>query len=307
MGISPLLFLVFFCLGFCFEGFQPATSANENSLRTVSFNPEESMATCNVTYLTVPSVQNAIAPQWFGRDLILSSVTVPANTPLSNIGFYVGNADPNGNSNVDLLIYTSVQGGSYPGTLINKFTMIDLSTYPTNQFGCLPINPPLSYGVSTTLWIGFWSYASYPQNSIARQPKFSGNNYYYFVGVNSPPLGQNFPQNAYNAEQYQLVMGLASGGGTCTGSNCNTCTGNPNCVWCLNTDSCISTGMIPTCPSWTRNPNLCSLCSQFQTCLTCASVQNGCSWCETNGKPSVCLRTNLDANCTTAITNPGFC
>jgi hypothetical protein len=303
MAISTLLFLV--CLGFCFAGKQPSTSDNERQPVILPFNPE--LATCNVTYLTVPSVSGPIAPQWFGRDLILSSVNVPANTPLSNIGFYVGNADPNGNSNVDLLIYNSVQGGAYPGTLTNKFTSIDLATYPINQFGCLPINPPLQFGVATTLWIGFWSYMSYPQNSIARQPNFSGNNYYYFVGVNSPPLGQNFPSNAYNAEQYQLVMGLAAGTASCSGSNCGNCTQNTNCVWCLNTDTCISTGMIPSCPSWTRNPNLCHACSLFNTCQTCASIQYNCSWCETMGKPSVCLRRALDGNCTTAITNPGFC
>jgi len=133
-----------------------------------------------------------------------------------------------------------------------------------------------------------------------------GTPYYYFVGVNSPSLGSVFPSGGYQ-EGMQLVMGFGATSSSCAGSNCNACTSNSNCVWCLNTDTCISTGMIPTCPSWTRNPNLCHLCQQYSSCSSCASVQYNCTWCETNGKPSVCLSTSQDGNCTTAITNPGFC
>jgi len=236
-------------------------------------------------------------------------VTIGNFPVISQLGFLLGIFSGGGNSFVDILVYDSPTR-TYPGMLIYKFSRVDLSTFTSGQIGCVPFNDSQVFAPGQTLWIGFWTYQSNARYVVSRQSRLSGPPYYFNVGNPSPSIATNFPSGAFNTENYQLVMGLSTGSPPqqCTNINsCSACTGNSNCVWCLNTQSCISSQNIPTCPSWTRNPSLCNSCSQYTSCVTCASVQNQCSWWETNGKPSICINTPLDANCTSAITNPIFC
>jgi len=257
---------------------------------------------CNLTYTTYTSISSPSDPVWIPKVIIVSQVVIGTNPVVSNIGFYVSSQNGGGDGYVDLLIYDS--NGSQPGTLLYKIPHININEF-ANGIGCVPFSATFTIG--QRLFIGFWTYTGGASKSIAFQSG-SGYQYYYNIqGLNSPNVGTPFP-NPQIQSSYQILMGFTAGNPqACNSLPCSGCTQNGGCVWCLNTQSCISTAGIPQCPSWTRNPAFCNACQQYKTCDSCANVANNCSWCETNGQPSVCMRTQDDGNCTSAITNPIFC
>jgi len=302
------LFLVF--IFFVSIRTQSTTTGYISNLQPI-VNPQANV-TCNLTYYTVQSVQSPGSPTWVGNLVILSRLQIGAIPVIAQVGFLIEATFSGNPSIVDVLIYTSLPSGSYPGTLIGKVSGVNGANFANNLFGCATFN--YTFSIGQFLWIGFYNYQSTPGNVISRQPRQLGPPYFYLLNQISPNVGSSFQSGAYNNEESQLIMGLAvpaPNNMTCSNiTTCNVCTNNNHnteCVWCLNSQSCIDNTAIPTCPSWTRNPNVCAQCSLFSTCSTCASVQNHCSWCETNGKPSVCVSTPNDTNCTTAITNPIFC
>lgn len=290
---------------------QSATTDYISNIQPVALENPQANGTCNLTYLTVQSVQNPGSPTWVGNLVILSRIQIGSNPNIGQIGFLIEQTFSGNPSTVDVLIYNSLPSGSYPGLLLAKISGVNGANFPANLFGCTGYNSTFSTG--QFLWIGFYNYQSTPGYTISRQPRQLGPPYFYLLNQISPNVGSSFQSGAYNNEESQLIMGLAiaSPNQQCSNiTSCNVCTNNNHnmdCVWCLNSQSCIANTAIPTCPSWTRNPNVCSQCSMYPTCSTCASVQNQCSWCETNGRPSVCVNTPNDKNCTTAITNPVFC
>jgi len=288
-----LLYLSFFFLAFRFQATTFHREVNE---------PLEN-GICNLTYSTVVNVQFPGAPTWVSQLLIVSSLTIGSNPLISQLGFLIENTFDTGPSLIDILIYDS-PSRSYPGTLRYKISSVNLGQFPNNQISCIDFSA--SFTVGQTLWIGFWTYQNDALKVVSRQSRLSGNPYYYILNQQSPSVGSLFPSSG-GTDGYQLIMGLTVGSQSCANLPCGTCTGNSNCVWCLNSQQCIAESGIPMCPSWTRNPNLCHICGQYSTCTTCASVQYNCTWCETNGKPSSCISTPLDTNCTTAITNPIYC
>jgi len=296
------IFFAYFALS------NPSSTTNDEFVSTQEVLTPDANASCNVTYMTVPYVQNPGAPTWVTNLLILSSITIGSNPVISEIGFLAESTGSSSQSLMDVVIYDSPTR-SYPGTVVAKLSQVNAASFTSNTWGCVPLNQTLTFTVGQTLWIGFWNYQGNPGQVVSRQSRLTGNPYYYTLGGPSPSVGSTFPTGAYNSEPYQLVMGLTAGASQqCTNiTDCGQCTGNSNCVWCLNSQACIGSQQIPQCPSWTRNPNLCHICTQFNSCSSCASVEYNCTWCETNNLPSRCISTQSDGNCTTAITNPGFC
>jgi len=257
------------------------------------------MDTCNLTYRTYANVGVPSNTNWISQVIVVSPLTIGTNPVISQIGFYVEKALGNGDSRVDILIYNNIN--NRPGSLLFKFTSVDLNTFTSYAIACLPYSPTFTIG--ETIYLGFWTYGN-NGNKVIPNTGSIGQYWYSNGGIPSPTVGSQFPNpQVWNS---QLVMGLAVGN-PCNNLPCSSCTQNTGCVWCLNSRACISTAGIPQCPSWTRNPAFCNACQQFTSCLSCANVTNQCSWCETNGFPSTCVSTPNDGNCTTAITNPQFC
>jgi len=293
-----MLWLSFFFLVNCIQHDGTERSILSSAQHKIQIS--EPLATCNLTYKTYNTIVSPDQPNWIGHLIIVSPLIIGSNPVVSELGFYVDATGFSAPSLVDILIYDSFNG--IPTVLKYKISNLDLSPFPPSQIACVPFSATFTIG--QTIFIGFWTHQGDAAKVISRQT-VTGAQYWYNVNnLPSPSIGSQFP--SYNIWAEQLLMGF-SVGNPCNGLSCSGCTQNSGCVWCLNSQSCISTAGIPQCPSWTRNPSVCNMCQQYGTCLTCASVQNQCSWCETNGKPSVCVSTPNDKDCTTAITNPGFC
>jgi len=290
--------LHFFFLVNCFFK-QPTIISKKQPLSDhVIFEP--SLDTCNLTYKTFNSVMLPDKPSWIPHLIIASPLVIGTNPTVSEIGFYIDTTGNVGTSYVDILIYDSKGNG--PGVLRHKITNVNLDPFPAGQISCIPFSNTFTIG--ETIYVGFWTYTGNANKVISRQYVNGAQYWYNTQGLQSPSIGSSFP--TFFIASAQVLMGFVAGN-TCTGLPCGGCTQNSGCVWCINSQSCISTAGIPQCPSWTRNPGFCHACQQFENCENCASLQYNCSWCETNGFPSVCLGRANDGNCTTAITDPKFC
>jgi len=284
---------------------RPAAPGNRNDFPTIASREdnEEVADNCNLTYTTYSSISNPVHPSWMGRIIIVCPVIIGTNPVVDKLGFLVESAFANGDGFVDLLVYNATQSGS-PGTLLYKVNHVDINSFASGEISCVPFSA--TFAIGQKVFLGFWTYSGSATKCIAYQGHSNSEYWYNIQGVNSPVVGSIFPSpQLYTAAQ--ILMGFGASMNTCSGLPCGSCTQNSGCVWCLNSQTCISPSGIPQCPSWTRNPAFCNACPQYMTCQTCASVANQCSWCETNGKSSVCVSTPSDGNCTTAITNPGFC
>jgi len=294
--LKMLLFLTLLFLVSCTKH---TTYSNVQQVDEEVHDPE--LDTCVLTSKTYTNVMSPDNPNWIGQLIIASPLTIGTNPSVGQIGFYVQSASYTGTSYVDLLIYDSLSNGN-PGNLLYKVPNVDIGQFMINQVGCVPFMA--NFAIGKKLFVGFWTQGATPTKVIARQNAPGAQYYFNIQNLGSPNVGSPFPQ--YQIWNEQIMMGFSSSN-PCANLTCGSCTLNSACVWCINSQSCISSASIPQCPSWTRNPGYCHVCAQFTSCLDCASPTYNCTWCMTNGQPSTCLRTAADGNCTTAITNPNFC
>jgi len=306
-----LTFAVFF-IGICYS--RPRSAAvdeinmdNMKPLIATKQSVAGSVATCQPTYFTNSSGSGMDAPNWGSQLLIVSQLNVNSS-PLTSIAFFVTSRGPSSYpSKTDILIYNSTQS-NLPGFVIFKLTQVDLTTFTTGAFSCLPLPGDELKKLSTGVyWVGFYTTQAAGSSVIGRVPTTgNGVNYNYkYISTGSPAVGNIFP-SGFSSEYSQLVMGSDVSLTNCASLTCGSCTTNSECVWCLSSASCIASPQIPQCKSWTRNPSICDVCEQYKTCGLCVD-EDHCAWCLTDGQPSVCLQERNDGNCSTAITEPRFC
>jgi len=187
--------------------------------------------------------------------------------------------------------------------------MIDLNKYPVATYNCVPfnVNTLLSFSYEHPLWIGFLHQYKSSSRAIKQQPaKGEDRAYYYFTTLGSgdgPP--QQFPLETARTEYHKILMGISvMTEKTCSGESCGNCTSREDCLWCLSSNSCLSTQMKKDCPSFTRDPTRCEPCSPYKSCSTCTR-QRGCTWCES--ETDYCVVSSKDGECTTAIGNRSLC
>jgi len=125
---------------------QSATTDYISNIQPIALENPQANGTCNLTYLTVQSVQNPGSPTWVGNLVILSRIQIGSNPNIGQIGFLIEQTFSGNPSTVDVLIYNSLPSGSYPGLLLAKISGVNGANFPANLFGCTGYNSTFSTG-----------------------------------------------------------------------------------------------------------------------------------------------------------------
>jgi len=97
------------------------------------------------------------------------------------------------------------------------------------------------------------------------------------AGIGAPAFINENP-----ARFYEFKWASAFACAACPGYDCQSCTMNGTCRWCLDNGKCI-TSNDQTCSDYISTPSFCPTgCSSHRSCAGCTS--NGCAWCLDNDK-----------------------
>jgi hypothetical protein len=108
-----------------------------------------------------------------------------------------------------------------------------------------------------------------------------------------------------NIKSIYFINSLATCGLNGVANNCNRClsSAHDDCVWCIETQSCVPNSTIGICRNFFTNPMFCPVpCNSLTSCADCTN--GGCIWCD---YPTKSCTNDPQQSCQYTVEDPQFC